>query len=230
MPACSLSVEPARGADAGKPATLPGVRSDVELVEAWRSGDTKAGGELFDRHFASIHRFFHNKVGEGLEDLVQQTFLRCTEGVERFRNDSSFRTYLFGVAHNLLREHIKRKHSRPQEVDFSRLSIEQTGIGPSSALGKRAEHRLLLEGLRRIPFDNQVVLELYYWEELSASQMGSILGIPEGTVRHRIRRAKSELRRALKRLELAPPELESTLRGLEDWAASLRDLLGRASD
>lgn len=100
--------------DAYAPATLKTVRSDVDLLEAWRSGDTKAGGELFDRHFASIHRFFHNKVGDGLEDLVQQTFLRCTEGVERFRSDSSFRTYLFGVAHNLLREHIRRKHSRPR--------------------------------------------------------------------------------------------------------------------
>ena len=198
---------------------------DLQLLERWRSGDLEAGDELFNRHFASIHRFFRNKVGdEGLEDLVQQTFMACVEGKERFRSDSSFRTYLFGVAHNLLRD-FYRKRRKSEAVDFGETSAVDAGAGPSTVVGKRREQRLLLEGLRRIPIDSQVVLELYYWEEMSASQTAKVLEIPEGTVRGRVRRAKELLRKELTRLARTQQELESTVGDLERWAASLRDML-----
>jgi len=199
--------------------------SDVELLERWRERDLDAGDQLFNRHFASIHRFFRNKVGEeGLEDLVQQTFMACVEGRERFRNDSSFRTYLFGVAHNLLRDHY-RKRRRSDPLDFGEVSAVDVGAGPATVVGKRREQRLLLEALRRIPIDSQVVLELYYWEEMSASQTAKVLEIPEGTVRGRVRRAKDLLRRELTRLARTQKELESTVGDLERWAASLREML-----
>jgi RNA polymerase sigma-70 factor (ECF subfamily) len=198
---------------------------DPELLDRWREGDLEAGDELFNRHFASIHRFFRNKVGEeGLEDLVQQTFMACVEGRERFRSDSSFRTYLFGVAHNLLRDFYRRRR-KSEAIDFGETSAVDAGAGPSTVVGKRREQRLLLEGLRRIPIDSQVVLELYYWEEMSASQTARVLEIPEGTVRGRVRRAKELLRKELTRLARTQQELESTVGDLERWAASLRDML-----
>ena len=198
---------------------------DLELLDRWRGGDLEAGDELFNRHFASIHRFFRNKVGEeGLEDLVQQTFMACVEGKERFRSDSSFRTYLFGAAHNLLRD-FYRKRRKSEAVDFADTSAVDAGAGPNTVVGKRREQRLLLEGLRRIPIDSQVVLELYYWEEMSASQTAKVLEIPEGTVRGRVRRAKELLRKELTRLARTQQELDSTVGDLERWAASLRDML-----
>lgn len=200
--------------------------TDFELLHQWRGGDMQAGDALFNRHFVSIHRFFRNKVGDaGLEDLVQQTFMACVEGQNRFRSDSSFRTFVFGVAHNLLREYFRRQR-RDEALDFSEASVVDAGAGPSTMLGKRREHRLLLEALRRIPIDSQVVLELYYWEELSASQTAEILKLPEGTVRGRVRRAKELLRRQLQRLARSPEALESTVQNLEHWAESLREMLG----
>ncbi len=202
---------------------------DVELLEQWRGGELEAGDALFNRHFAAVHRFFRNKVEEGaLEDLVQQTFMACVEGRERFRNDSSFRTYLFGAAHNLLRD-FYRKRRRADVLDFTETSVEDTGMGPTTMVGRRQEQRLLLEALRRIPIESQIVLELYYWEELSASATAEVLGIPEGTVRGRVRRAKELLRKQLNRLALAPTDLKSTIQDLEGWAASLRDLLAAST-
>lgn len=198
---------------------------DIELLEAWRQGDLRAGDTLFGRHFDSIHRFFRNKVDDGLEDLVQQTFMACVEGRERFRNDSSFRTYLFGAAHNLLREYY-RKRKRAGDVDFATTSIVDCGAGPSTVVGRRLEYRLLLDALRRLPLDSQIVLELYYWEELSASQLGVILGIPEGTVRGRVRKAKALLRKELAQGSNRPEDIEGTIEGLEKWAAQLRAMLG----
>jgi DNA-directed RNA polymerase specialized sigma24 family protein len=81
------------------------VREDLELLAAWRGGDRDAGGELFDRHFVSIRRFFRSKVGDDYEELVQRTFTRCVEGQQRFRGEGKFRSYLFAIAANVLREH-----------------------------------------------------------------------------------------------------------------------------
>jgi len=204
-------------------------RSDVELLEEWREGDLSAGDRLFNKHFSSVHRFFRNKVHEGaLEDLVQQTFMGCVEGRERFRSDSTFRTYLFGVAHNLLRDHY-RKRRNADVLDFGEVSVEDVGVGPNTLLGRQQEQRLLLEALRRIPIDSQIVLELYYWEELSASQTAAVLGIPEGTVRGRVRKAKGLLKKKLTILSRSPADLESTVQDLEGWAASLREILAAST-
>ncbi|MEM9462722.1 MAG: sigma-70 family RNA polymerase sigma factor [Myxococcota bacterium] len=202
--------------------------TDPELLDAWRAGDLSAGDELFNRHFAAIHRFYRNKVSDGLEDLVQQTFMACVEGRERFRNDSSFRTYLFGVAHNLLRDHYRAQRREPEALDFGKSSASavDAGAGPSTVVGKRREERLLLEALRSIPLDSQIVLELYYWEEMSASQTAAVLGVPEGTVRGRVRRAKQLLKAELSKLARSPNELETTVGNLDRWAAALREQMG----
>jgi RNA polymerase sigma factor (sigma-70 family) len=195
------------------------VPTDPELLDAWRGGDLSAGDELFNRHFGAIHRFFRNKVSDGLEDLVQQTFMACVEGRERFRNDSTFRTYLFGVANN----------REPEALDFGKSSAVDVGAGPSTVVGKRREERLLLEALRNIPLDSQIVLELYYWEEMSASQTAAVLGVPEGTVRGRVRRAKELLKKELGKLARSPQELETTVGNLERWAAALRQQMSEVS-
>jgi len=190
-----------------------------------------AGDQLFTRHFPAIHRFFRNKVAPGvIEDLVQQTFMRCTEGKERFRQDSTFKTFLFGVAHNLLREHYRHLRKEPAALDFSRSTAADLAAGPSTLFGKRREERLLLEGLRRIPLESQIVLELYYWEEMSASQTALVLGLVEPTVRGRVRRARALLREQIGKLADSPEELRTTLHGLDQWAAGLRDRLGRSDD
>jgi RNA polymerase sigma-70 factor (ECF subfamily) len=74
-----------------------------------------------------------------------------------------------------------------------------------------------------------VTLELYYWEELPASELGRVLGVPEGTVRTRIRRAKTLLEEALAELGEGDRDLASTVANLEDWARSLRDQAGAAN-
>jgi predicted RNA polymerase sigma factor len=84
---------------------------------------------------------------------------------------------------------------------------------------------VLLQALRRIPMDHQIVLELYYWERMTAAEVARVLDVPEGTARTRIRRAKQLLEEQMARLVADKQLLESTLVNLDAWAASLRDLL-----
>ncbi len=204
-----------------------GVSDDASLLAAWRAGDRRAGRALVDRHFAAIHRFFHNKVAVGVEDLVQQTFLACTEARSGFRGEGNFRAWLFGIANNVLRMHLRAKHGDP---DPATQSIHDLGPSPSAVALARSEQRLLLEALRRIPLDYQVALELHFWEELSGSEIAETLGIPEGTVRTRLRRGRLALAEQVRRLATDPLEATATLEDLDAWVRAIREQLARAPD
>lgn len=198
---------------------------DAELLNAWRGGDRKAGEALFERHFDAVARFFRNKVDAGIDDLIQRTFLACVETKDRFRGDSSFRTYLYGVAHNILGKHYRSKRRHGDKVDFGVTSVHDLAPSPSVIVAKHREQRVLLEALRRIPIDLQIVLELYYWERLTAGEVAQIVGVPEGTARTRIRRARQLLEEEMGKLVGNKDLLQSTIVNLEDWAASLRENL-----
>ena len=201
---------------------------DEELFVSWCAGDRRAGHELFTRHFKDIRRFFANKVDPpDVEDLVQRTFMACVEGRERFAQKSSFRTYLFGIAHNLVKESFRARGRHGAAFDPELHSVRDGGAGPSTVLGAREEQRLLLAALRQIPLEHQILLELYYWEELPAPRIAEIFEIPENTIRTRIRRGKQLLEAQLELLAQSHAALESTRNALDDWAQSLRALVER---
>jgi RNA polymerase sigma factor (sigma-70 family) len=195
--------------------------TDLDLFDAWTRGDRKAAEELFERHFDAVDRFFRNKLREGSDDLVQQTFAACIEGRDRFRGDSSFRTYLFAIANNLLRAHFRTRKRESERLEFTEISACDLAPGPSTMFRARREQQLLLESLRQIPLDYQVVLELYYWEELSGSAIAKIVELPENTVRSRLRKGKELLEKKMRVLAHSNEEFQSTLGDLEAWARSI---------
>ncbi len=199
-------------------------RTDFDLLEAWRAGDREAGGELFDRHLSAVSRFFKNKVDGNTEDLVQETFLACVEGRDRFEGRSSFRTYLFGVARNLLLAHYRRRH---KAFDPLESSVCAMGGGASSAYAKNEEQRLMLRALRELPVDQQIALELYYWEQMQGPQLAEVLDISPHTVRSRLSRARSALREKIQQLADNPAMSESTLAEVDALAVRLGDRAGR---
>ena len=80
----------------------------------------------------------------------------------------------------------------------------------------------MTEALRRIPLDYQLVLELYYWEDMAAPELAQVLGLPEGTIRSRLRRAKEALADKMASLARSPELLKTTMSDLEKWVRSLR--------
>jgi RNA polymerase sigma-70 factor (ECF subfamily) len=200
--------------------------SDGELLERWRGGDSESGEQLFERYYDTVERFFLNKASSAVPDLVQDTFMRCVESRERIRDNDQFRVYLFGIAYHVLSAHLRERYRGGPAIDLSEISICDLDPGPGSLVARRREHRLLIEGLRQIPVDDQVILELHYWEQLTTSEMADVLGIPIGTARGRLQRARDRLEQMMQRLVESPQELASTLAQLDDWAAECRAQLG----
>lgn len=200
---------------------------DATLLHAWRHGDKRAGRELFARYYDLVARFFSNKVSTDRADLVQGTFMACLEKVDQLRNAESFRSFLFSIARFELLHYYRRKHKREVAFDSDDMSICDLDPSPSAVIAQHQEQRLLLQGLRRIPVDLQIVLELSYWEKMNTPEIASALGIAPGTVKSRVRRAREKLDAALAEIAESPALLESTVANLEDWANGLRgQLLG----
>ncbi len=202
--------------------TIGSMLEDAQLLEAWRGGDAGAGEQLFDRYFERVCRFFYTKVEAGVEDLVQQTFLACVESRDRFRGDSSFFTFLIAIAKNVLRNHYRKQKKQRQIVDFSLNSMRDLAPSPSTVMRNASDDRALLEALRRVPLEVQTVLELYFWEDMTAREIGEVFELPLGTVKSRIRRGKDLLQDQLRALEAEGHRLQRTSSDLDAWARSLK--------
>ncbi len=199
------------------------MRSDVELLEAWRAGDKQAGSELFSRHFDTLYAFFRNKTFEGVDDLVQRTFLACIEGRDRFRGDASFRAYMLGAARRILYRAIDEWRRDGKRVDVGVSSLHDVRTSPSQVVARRGEHRLVLEALRRVPIEQQVALELYYLQGYRGPELATILDVPQATVRSRLSRGLDNLRARVRELQAGGPLLDATLAELEQWLTSLAE-------
>jgi RNA polymerase sigma factor (sigma-70 family) len=188
---------------------------DHALFELWRRGDTRAGSRLVRRHFEALHRFFASKAQGQVEDLIQQTFVACVEARDAFRGESTFRAYLFGLARLQLFTYY-RKNQRMRALDFTNTSVRDLGMSPTGLLAQREDERLLSLALQRVPIDQQIALELTYWEGLSAPEVARVLEIPENTVYSRLRRAKEHLRSALDVLSNQPDQRRRAVQLLGD--------------
>jgi RNA polymerase sigma factor (sigma-70 family) len=199
------------------------VRDDIELLAAWQGGDKAAGSELVKRRMPEMIRFFRNKVAaeSDIADLVNQTFLGCVGSKDEFRGETSFRRFLYAIASNVLFAYIRRRSKREREgVDFATVCIgDLAPQSASSILTDRRETQALVAALREISIEDQVVLELMYFEGMSGAEIGDTLGLPEGTVRGRVRRGLERLRvRALAQLGAASVGEDD----LAAWAAEVR--------
>lgn len=203
---------------------------DVQLLEAWRAGNTEAGSRLLRRHFRTLYRFFRSKVSTGAEDLVQQTMLACADGVQRFRGEASFRTYLLAIARTQLLMHLRKHARKDKPVVELETSVADVLGSPSLVVASKDEQRLVLHALRHIPVDLQIAVELHYWEELRVEDIAVVMGVPPGTIKSRLHRARRLVREQIERAEEFPEALrESTAGDVEGWARSLREKLGEGS-
>ncbi|MEM9490636.1 MAG: sigma-70 family RNA polymerase sigma factor, partial [Myxococcota bacterium] len=202
--------------------------SDAELLAQWRDGDLRAGEALFHRYYATVERFFLNKLSSGVGDLVQDTFRACVEARDQVADPTKFRAYLFSIAYNQLRSHLRRKQRRGVVLDVDEVTAHALDPGPSSVLARRREERLLLDGLRNIPIADQVLLELHYWDEMTTADMAAVIGRPQGTIKRHLQQARARLERAMAELAGSPELLRSTLSDLASWAAACRAAMAAA--
>lgn len=166
--------------------------SDEALYSLWRAGDRKSGHILAQRYYRNLHRYFHKRVRRCAEDLVQQTLLSVLHGRSPYRGEASFRSFLFCAARRHMLSYVKRSKREGSEGEPWPAELLVHPEGPQA---QPAESAWLAEALVRIPDELRGVLQLAYWEGLTALEIANASGVPLNTVYSRLRRAKAHLRR-----------------------------------
>jgi RNA polymerase sigma-70 factor (ECF subfamily) len=194
------------------------VTDDLRLLAAWREGEPHAARTLLDRYFPLLYRFFRNKVDGDVDDLVQSTFVACTKSGGEVH--TSFRAWILTIARHELYAYLRRQRKTRQEDEFDPVvhTVIDAGTSPSAAAAREQENRILLEALRRLPADLQLILELHYWEDLSTAEIAAVIAVPQGTVKSRLRRARERLEVILTASTSDRALVESTLQSLDEWA------------
>ncbi len=178
---------------------VPEEMSDAALLAGCASGDIAALGAIYDRFHMDVWRFCSRLLSPSspeLDDLVQSTFLEVWRSASNFKGRSSVKSWVFGIANNLARHHI-RKESRRR----SAMALLAEAPKPTGDTGKVAEDRLMLDrlnvALRKLPHDQRVAFVMCELEELKGVEAAKALGVRPGTLWRRLHEARKALKKAL---------------------------------
>ena len=172
---------------------------ETALVLAARRGDEDAYREIYRAYREPVWNVIISLVGDApqAQDILQNVFFKAFRGLAGFRFRSSLYTWIYRIARNECRNHLRRHRPPTVPLDAilgSRYEADETGRAGES--GNRRE--LLRNAVLQLPFKMREVIVLKYQEDLSYEEMSRVLGCPSGTVASRLNRALLELEARLR--------------------------------
>jgi RNA polymerase sigma-70 factor, ECF subfamily len=161
--------------------------SDEALMREFQSGSQQAFGELFARYRGPLYGFFRRRLNgdQRAEDLTQETFLAVIRATDRYEPRALVRTYLYGIAMNLLAAERRKqfRDSPPGEI----AAEPATNDASDAVLWIR-------QALERLGDSEREILMLHEYEQLSYTEIAKLLKLPVNTVRSRLFRSRMALR------------------------------------
>ena len=176
--------------------------SDEALVAACGTVDRAALGALYDRHAISMRRFLARMSGtddRDLDDLVQATFETVARAARSFDGRSSVRTWLFGIANNTARHHVRTETRRRRLTDAATVAAVRavSASNPYSDAAERERAARLKDAIVALPPKLREAFVLVYLEGLSGAEVAHLLDTREGAIWKRLHEARAKLRVAL---------------------------------
>ena len=176
---------------------------DELLAVRCQLGEPAAMDALVERWHPALWRYVRrlSASDDAAADVVQDTWLRVLRALPRLRDPARLRAWLFGIARRALMDALRGRYA----ADARALPDDPDAGPPDDAdapddAWERAESRALVhEALARLPLVEREVLVLFHLEALSLAQLAEVLGVPLGTVKSRLHRARRLLREALTR-------------------------------
>lgn len=173
--------------------------SDEALVAACATGESAALGALFDRHHDAVRAFLGRMSGtdaRDLDDLVQATFETLPRAARSFGGRAAVKTWLLGVAANVVRHHVRSEIRRKRLADAASAERPASGDATAEVLA-RERAALLADAIAALPPKVREAFVLVYLEGIAGAEVAELLGVREGTIWARLHEARSLLRVAL---------------------------------
>jgi RNA polymerase sigma-70 factor (ECF subfamily) len=182
------------------------------VIQRCLAGDQDAWATIVRQHWRKVFNIAYKFTGkhDEAEDLTQDVFLKIFKSLNTFDRRANFQTWLVSVSRNLCIDHYrsvrKERETIDRDVDAGELTPAATTKSPFAALEQRDRVELLKRALDELPPTLRSAVLLRDIQELSYQEIADRLHLPEGTVKSRINRGRTELARQIRRLR---EELES---------------------
>jgi RNA polymerase sigma-70 factor (ECF subfamily) len=183
------------------------------LIQSCLAGDQAAWEQIVRQHWRKVFNIAYKFTGkhDEAEDLTQDVFLKIFKSLNTFDRRANFQTWLVSVSRNLCIDHYrsvrKERETIDRDVDAGELSPVAQTTSPVAALEHRDRVDLLKAALAKLPPALREAVLLRDIQELSYQEIAERQKLPEGTVKSRINRGRTELARQIRRLR---DELEKT--------------------
>lgn len=179
-------------------------KPDQVLIEAVAGGDKQALEGLFARHSARIYRFVLRITGNASlsEDIVSEVFLEVWRRPHRFQAKSQVSTWLFAIARNKALQALRSRWQRPFDEDGA-ADVVDGADDPETAVHEKSRSMVLRKCLSQLSPVQREIVDLVYYHEKSVAEVAQIVGIPTGTVKTRMFRARSRIAELLAEAGLA---------------------------
>jgi RNA polymerase sigma-70 factor (ECF subfamily) len=187
-----------------------GEDSDLETVQKVQAGDTDAFEVLIKHHDKMVFNLLYRMLGdyEDASEVAQEVFLSAFRSIRRFRAESSFSTWLYRIAVNQAKNRLKaasdlKRRTIPLEIadpdrDGRPISgIFYPGLDPAQEAEEQEIHDRVHRELNRLDKDDRVLILLRDLQDVPYEEMTKILGVPLGTVKSRLHRARQALKTRL---------------------------------
>jgi RNA polymerase sigma-70 factor (ECF subfamily) len=187
-----------------------------QLIAQCLAGDQVAWEKIVRQHWRKVFNIAYKFTGkhDEAEDLTQDVFLKIFKSLHTFDQRANFQTWLVSVSRNLCIDHYrsvrKERETIDRDVDAGNLSPVAQTISPFAALEARDRVALLRKAMDQLPDALREAVMLRDIQELSYQEIADRLQTPEGTVKSRINRGRTELSRQIRRLR---HELETGVAG-----------------
>lgn len=171
--------------------------SDKKLISEVKKGNSNAFALLISKYQLKVKNlgisFFRNTTDA--EDFVQDVFLKAYTNIKSFRGESQFSTWLMRIAYNTAVNSVKRgKEYLPL---LEGVEVEDSDLNPEERQIKSLTVEAVQESMKEIPAKFAICLDLYFFYDLSYSDIGEMLDLPINTVKSHIFRAKKLLKEKL---------------------------------
>jgi RNA polymerase sigma-70 factor (ECF subfamily) len=170
--------------------------ADELLAVRCQLGERDAFEALIERFHTPLWRYLRRVAADesAAEELLQDVWLRVIRGIGRLRDPARVRPWLFGIARRLLMDRLRARYARPAAADVDVADLASAAVDDDVV---ERELAAMHEELARLPIVERDVLTLFYLRELSLAEAADVLGVPVGTVKSRLFRARQLLRREL---------------------------------
>jgi len=196
------------------PDTQPTATDD--LIERCLNGDQAAWEEIVRLHWRKVFNIAYKFVGRHdlAEDLTQDVFLKLFKSLDTFDRRANFQTWLISVSRNLCIDHYrsvrKERETVNRDIDPAELAPVSADKSAYALLETRDRVQMLREALDKLPPTLRTAVMMRDIQEFSYQEIATQLKLPEGTVKSRINRGRTELARQIQRLRQQQEEIPRT--------------------